>query len=209
MSARRDADPPPPTGSDDPPAAVSGAAPVPDARPEPTPLRRPRGGKPPLITDAADLPRVAEQLAAGTGPVGVDAERASGYRYSARAQLVQLNRTGAGIVLIDPIATGDLSVIGEALRGVEWVLHAAVADLECLADVGMRPDSLFDTELGGRLAGFERVALGTMTENLLGLSLAKGHSAADWSTRPLPGDYLTYAALDVDVLLDLRDAVEA
>ena len=209
MSARRDADPPPPTGSDDPPAAVSGAAPVPDARPEPTPLRRPRGGKPPLITDAADLPRVAEQLAAGTGPVGVDAERASGYRYSARAQLVQLNRTGAGIVLIDPIATGDLSVIGEALRGVEWVLHAAVADLECLADVGMRPDSLFDTELGGRLAGFERVALGRMTENLLGLSLAKGHSAADWSTRPLPGDYLTYAALDVDVLLELRDAVEA
>ncbi|GAB3299487.1 ribonuclease D [Epidermidibacterium keratini] len=205
MSPRRssDADQPTPTGSD--PAAAEGPT---AAGPAPTPLRRPRGGKPPLITDPADVQRVADQLAAGTGPVGVDAERASGYRYSARAQLVQLHRAGAGIVLIDPIATGDLSAIGEALSGVEWVLHAAVADLECLADVGMRPDSLFDTELGGRLAGYERVALGTMTENLLGLSLAKGHSAADWSTRPLPGDYLTYAALDVDVLLELRDAVE-
>lgn len=176
--------------------------------PAPVPLKEPRGGKPPLITTPDGVAKAAELLAAGTGPVAVDAERASGYRYSARAQLVQLNREGAGILLIDPIAAGDLSSIDEALRGVEWVLHAAIADLECLAEIGIRPDSLFDTELGGRIAGYERVALGTMTENLLGFKLAKGHSAADWSTRPLPKDYLTYAALDVDVLLELRDAVE-
>ena len=47
----------------------------------------------------------------------------------------------------------------------------------------------------------------TMVQRLLGLQLMKGHGAADWSKRPLPHDWLNYAALDVEVLLDLRDAV--
>ena len=179
------------------------------ARPEATPLLVPRGGVPELVETPAGVRALAERLAGGEGPVAIDAERASGFRYSARAQLVQINRAGAGISLVDPVAVGgDLSAIGEALRGVEWVVHAAVADLPCLDEVGMRPESLFDTELGGRIAGFDRVSLGTMTENLLGLRLAKGHSAADWSVRPLPHDYLVYAALDVDILLELRDEVQ-
>lgn len=176
---------------------------------EPVPLLSPRGGVPEVIDSPAGVRGLAERLANGSGPVAVDAERASGFRYSPRAQLVQLNRRGSGIALIDPIAAGDLSPIGEALRDVEWVFHAAIADLACLAEIGMRPNRIFDTELGGRIAGFERVSLGLMTERLLGLRLAKGHSAADWSIRPLPKDYLVYAALDVDVLLDLRDEVES
>lgn len=187
------------------------AGPTTDASPdtaEPTPLLEPRGGVPEVIESPSGVRELADRLAAGTGPVAIDAERASGFRYSARAQLVQLNRAGAGIALVDPRAAGDLSPVNDALRGVEWVVHAAVADLTCLAEVGMRPDSLFDTELGGRIAGFERVSLGLMTERLLGIRLAKGYSAADWSLRPLPRDYLVYAALDVDVLLELRDEVE-
>lgn len=193
----------PPTGAaDDAPASTETA-------PEPMPLLHPREGVPPVAASPADVAELAERFAAGHGPVAIDAERASGFRYNPRAHLVQIHRRGAGIALIDPIATGDLSELGRALDGVEWVLHAAIADLSCLAEIGLRPDRLFDTELGGRLAGFERVSLGTMTENLLGYRLAKGHSAADWSTRPLPEDFLVYAALDVDILLDLRDEVEA
>jgi ribonuclease D len=44
---------------------------------------------------------------------------------------------------------------------------------------------------------------------MLGLHLRKGHGAADWSTRPLPHDWLVYAALDVEVLIELRDVMEA
>ena len=72
----------------------------------------------------------------------------------------------------------------------------------------MTPSRLFDTELAGRLAGFARVGLGAMVENVLGYALEKGHSAADWSTRPLPEPWLRYAALDVELLTDLRDALE-
>jgi ribonuclease D len=173
-------------------------------------LLEPADGVPPLVEDAGALADAAAALASGTGPVAVDAERASGYRYSARAYLVQLRREGAGTVLVDPIACGgDLSTLGDALRGVEWVLHAASQDLACLAEVGMRPDRLFDTELAGRLVGYPRVGLGPLTEHLLGVRLQKGHGAADWSRRPLPADWLVYAALDVELLVDLRDAVAA
>ncbi|MFE9171140.1 HRDC domain-containing protein [Streptomyces kebangsaanensis] len=174
----------------------------------PTPLLEPREGIPPVISDADALVQVATALAAGSGPVAVDAERASGYRYGQRAYLVQLRREGAGTALIDPAACPDLSGLGQALSGVEWVLHAATQDLPCLREIGMTPTALFDTELAGRLAGFPRVGLGAMVEGVLGFVLEKGHSAVDWSTRPLPEPWLRYAALDVELLVDLRDALE-
>ena len=153
--------------------------------------------------------RCAAALAAGTGPAAVDTERASGFRYGQRAMLVQIRREGAGTWLIDPEAFDDLKIIDEALRGVEWILHAASQDLPCLAGVGMWPDKLFDTELAARLAGLPRVGLGAVVESLLGYHLAKEHSAADWSTRPLPEPWLRYAALDVEVLVDLQEELVA
>jgi ribonuclease D len=161
------------------------------------------------VTTPAELAEVARRFAAGTGPVAVDAERASGYRYSHRAYLVQLRREGAGTVLIDPVPLPDLTVLGEAIADAEWVLHAASQDLPCLAELGLLPQRLFDTELAARLAGFERVGLAALTESLLGFALEKHHSAADWSTRPLPESWLSYAALDVELLTDLRDALAA
>lgn len=174
----------------------------------PVPLLEPREGIPPVIADEAALAEVVAAFAAGTGPVAVDAERASGYRYGQRAYLVQLRREGAGTALIDPVACPDLSGLGEALAGTEWVLHAATQDLPCLREIGMLPDQLFDTELAGRLAGFPRVGLGAMVEGVLGFVLEKGHSAVDWSTRPLPEPWLRYAALDVELLVDLRNSLE-
>ncbi|MGJ5758100.1 ribonuclease D [Streptomyces galbus] len=174
----------------------------------PTPLLEPREGIPPVIADEAGLAEVVAAFAAGSGPVAVDAERASGYRYGQRAYLVQLRREGAGTALIDPVACPDLSALGAALRDTEWVLHAATQDLPCLREIGMVPTRLFDTELAGRLAGFPRVGLGAMVEGVLGYVLEKGHSAVDWSTRPLPEPWLRYAALDVELLVDLRDALE-
>ncbi|WP_460070558.1 ribonuclease D [Streptomyces sp. YKOK-I1] len=184
-------------------ASVSGAP-----TPQSTPLLEPREGIPPVIADEASLAEAIAAFAAGTGPVAVDAERASGYRYGQRAYLVQLRREGAGSALIDPVACPDLSGLGEALSDVEWVLHAATQDLPCLREIGLVPTRLFDTELAGRLAGFPRVGLGAMVESVLGFVLEKGHSAVDWSTRPLPEPWLRYAALDVELLVDLRDALE-
>jgi ribonuclease D len=170
-------------------------------------LTAPRDGTPEPVITPEGLDEVVARFANGRGPVAIDAERASGYRYTHRAYLVQLRRQGAGTALIDPIPLDDLRALSDALAEPEWVLHAASQDLPCLADLHMRPGRLFDTELAARLAGFERVGLAALTESLLGFTLEKHHSAADWSTRPLPASWLTYAALDVELLVDLRDAL--
>ncbi len=182
------------------PEKIDGSAPV--------PLLEPRDGLPTVIADERALVAAVRAAARGAGPVAIDAERASGYRYGQRAYLVQLRRAGSGTAIIDPIACPDLTDLHTVLSGVEWVLHAAAQDLPCLAGVGMRPSSLFDTELAGRLLGYQRVGLAPMVEMVLGYTLEKGHSAVDWSTRPVPESWLRYAALDVELLLDLRDALD-
>lgn len=180
--------------------------------PEAVELLAPADGVPALSVSVAEIRAAADLLATGTGPFAIDAERASGFRYSNRAYLVQIRRAGAGSVLIDPVNHGadplaTMAPVAEVLRQDEWVLHAADQDLPCLAELGMTPPRLYDTELAGRLAGFDRVNLAEMVRILLGLQLKKGHGAADWSKRPLPSEWLNYAALDVEVLLELRAAI--
>jgi ribonuclease D len=160
-----------------------------------------------LVEDTADFHRALDDLLDATGPLAVDAERASGFRYSSRAYLVQVHRSGAANYLIDPVSVGHLGDITRALGDQEWIIHAAHQDLACLREVGVEPQTLFDTELGARLAGLPRVGLQGVVEDILGLSLAKEHSAADWSTRPLPPEWLTYAALDVELLPRVREEI--
>ena len=195
-------------------ADSEGAEPEDAAEPEATPLLAPADGVPSVSVTVSEIRSAAELLASGHGPFAVDAERASGFRYSNRAYLVQIHRDGAGTVLIDPVSHGAdpiaaLAPVADVLATDEWVLHAADQDLPCLAEIGMRPTKLYDTELAGRLAGFDRVNLATMVERLLGLGLKKGHGAADWSKRPLPPEWLNYAALDVEVLVELETAIAA
>ena len=210
--------PPDPRPATDPPPVPVDATAPPTAEPaevgevEVPLLTEPADGVPDLVSTPDALEATIAALVAGTGPLAVDAERAHGFRYSQRAYLIQLRRAGGGTHLLDPIAFGmpaDLSALGRALAEVEWVVHAASQDLPCLFEVGLVPRTLFDTELAARLLGYPKVALGTMVEEFFGVRLLKEHSAADWSTRPLPGDWLTYAALDVELLVELRDRLAA
>ena len=174
-----------------------------------TPLLQPAAGTPQVIdTEAAFIEALAD-LSQGSGPFAVDAERASGFRYSARAYLIQIKRKDGGLHLIDPIPFGPghqlFADLNALLNTDEVILHASTQDLPCLRELGINPINLFDTELAGRIAGLPRVGLGPLLESLMGVLLAKEHSAADWSARPLPQEWLTYAALDVELLVELRD----
>lgn len=178
--------------------------------PAPLPvLTEPAEGVPPVITSESELDDCAAAIAAGVGPVALDAERASGYRYGQSAYLVQVRREGAGTWLIDPVTLPDLTPLDRSIGTGEWILHAATQDLPCLREVGLVPRQIFDTELAARLLGLPRVGLAAVIEHYLGISLAKEHSAVDWSTRPLPEPWLRYAALDVEVLGELRNLMGA
>ena len=176
-----------------------------------TPLLAPRNAMSALVENESSFEELINQLALGNGPIAIDAERASGYRYSQRAYLIQIYRKDGGLHLIDPIPLKDSKLwekFNKQFSSCEWVIHASTQDLPCLIEVGLKPTLLFDTELGARIAGCERVGLGALAESLLELTLAKEHSAVDWSIRPLKPEWITYAALDVDILLDIRNAVE-
>lgn len=173
-------------------------------------LTSPADGVPDVIDTPDGYQAMLASLAAGDGPVSLDTERAHGFRYTAKAYLIQVRRQGSGTHLLDPVAfedgrpRADLSDLAAVLGDAEWILHAASQDLPCLSEVRMWPRRLFDTELAARLLGFPRVNLNALMEHALGISLLKEHSAADWSRRPLPEDWLAYAALDVERLDDLR-----
>ena len=173
------------------------------------PLLQPSAGTPDIIDTEETFKQALAQLAQGSGPFAVDAERASGFRYSARAYLIQIKRTDGGLHLIDPIPFGPghklFIDLNNLLNTDEVILHASTQDLPCLRELGLNPVKLFDTELAGRIAGLPRVGLGPLLESIMGVLLAKEHSAADWSARPLPKEWLTYAALDVELLVELRN----
>jgi ribonuclease D len=176
-----------------------------------TPLLAPAAGTPAVIETEAAFKSALAELVKGSGPFAVDAERASGYKYSARAYLIQIKRNGGGLHLIDPIPFGPghqlFIELNDLLNTDEVILHASTQDLPCLRELGINPKLLFDTELGGRIAGLPRVGLGPLLEAHLDVLLAKEHSAVDWSVRPLPLDWLNYAALDVELLIELRNII--
>ena len=180
---------------------------------EPKLLKEPREGVPEVIDTLEEYKEYCSLLAAGTGPLAADAERASGFRYSHEDWLIQFKRKGAGIGLLDPIALKNLGVdwheFNDAVGDAPWIIHDSMQDLPGFFDIGLRPRALFDTEIAAKLLGRKRFGLSSVTEYYLGLTLAKEHSAADWSYRPLPRDWRNYAALDVELLIELEEVMRA
>lgn len=175
-------------------------------------LAKPRVQDVRLVDNAGQLFEAISILQELAGPFALDAERASGFKYSQRAYLIQVHRQGSPIFLIDPISIIQedpeaMKKLADLLSTDEWILHAASQDIPCLRELGITPTTIFDTELGSRIAGLARVGLGAVTEHFLKVRLAKEHSAVDWSSRPLSAEWLNYAALDVDVLIELRAGV--
>ncbi|PLS30374.1 ribonuclease D [Bifidobacterium margollesii] len=175
---------------------------------EPHLLKEPAAGVPDVIDTREEFDDMVDRFADAEGPLAADAERASGFRYGHEDWLIQFKREGAGIALVDPIALADQGVdwssFNDAIGDDDWIIHDSLQDLPGFFAIGLQPRSLFDTEVAARLLGNTRFGLASVTAHYLGLVLAKEHSAADWSYRPLPRDWRNYAALDVEVLIELR-----
>lgn len=175
---------------------------------EPRLQAEPREGVPGVIDTLDGFHEACDRLAAGKGSLAADAERASGYRYGHEDWLVQFKRTGSGIVLLDSVALNadgaDWEEFNRAVDDATWIIHDSLQDLPGFIDLGMVVRQLFDTEVAARLLGLKRFGLAAVTEHYLGITLAKEHSAADWSYRPLPRDWRNYAALDVELLIELE-----
>lgn len=169
-------------------------------------LTSPRDGVPALSDTLETVREATDSLAAGHGPIAVDTERASGFRFDDRAFLVQLRREGSGTHLVDPATVPQAgSVLAPLMDSSPWILHAAHSDLPALTSLGWHTPELHDTQIAGRLLGYGQIGLAGMLEEFLGVTVAKDKGREDWSARPIPGPMLTYAALDVEMLIELRD----
>ncbi|RAV33770.1 HRDC domain-containing protein [Corynebacterium heidelbergense] len=148
----------------------------------------------------------AQLLDLGSGPLAVDTERAGTYRYNDRAFLIQVRRAGAGTFLIDPVDhPREVRALGARLAPIPWLLHAGQTDLPSLVEVGWTPTSFLDTQLAAALLGHRQLGLAGLVQWYTGTVLTKNRGQEDWSRRPLPEQWLRYAALDVEYLLPLHD----
>lgn len=169
-------------------------------------LTRLREGVPDVIDTPKELDLAIKRLGESSLHVAIDTERAQGFRYGSGAWLVQVRREDVGTYLIDSHALPNLHKLGEALDAT-WIFHAAGQDLPSLGELGLTPTTIFDTEIAARLVGTRSFSLTGVCETHLGVSLKKSHQSEDWSVRPLPTNWLRYAAMDVELLPALEEVL--
>ena len=144
--------------------------------------------------------------------IGVDTEFMRERTFFAELCLLQVS-THTRIYCADPLgAAGSGNPSSEFWNSIlkpEWVLHSGRQDLEVIYQSANRlPDKVFDTQVAAALLGFQpQIGYAGLVRELFDVELAKSHTRADWSKRPLSPALLSYAAEDVKFLLPAQDAL--
>ncbi len=157
-----------------------------------------------LVEKPSDLAE-AEKAIRAAGVIALDTEYDSFRYFRDMLCLIQV-QTGEKTWLIDPLAGLDISFLGDVLNdpGVLKILHAGDNDIRIIKrDYGFAFRNIFDTHRAASLIGCRHLALGTLLESYLGVSLVKKMQRSRWDLRPLTREQLDYAALDTVHLLDL------
>ena len=145
--------------------------------------------------------------------IGVDTEFMRERTFFAELCLLQVS-TPSSIYCADPLgASGSGNPSADFWNSIlkpEWVLHSGRQDLEVIYQSAHRlPDKVFDTQVAAALLGFQpQIGYAGLVRELFDVELAKSHTRADWSKRPLSPALLGYAAEDVKFLLPAQDALK-
>ncbi len=153
-----------------------------------------------MVATPDDLRRAVARMR-GEPAVALDTEFVWEKTYYAQLGLVQAGLGDGTCFLIDAVALPDLSPLAEVLADAKIVkiLHDAPQDLMILRRAtGAVARNVFDTRLAAGFAGLaSTLSLGNLLSEVLGVQLAKAHTRADWTARPLAPEVLEYAADDV------------
>jgi ribonuclease D len=72
------------------------------------------------------------------------------------------------------------------------------------------PKNIFDTQIAAGLLGYApQMGYASLVKELFAKELAKSHTRADWTRRPLSAEMIEYAAEDVEFLLGACDKLSA
>ncbi len=139
--------------------------------------------------------------------IGVDLEGNSFYRYYDKICLVQV-ATPSKIYLVDTLANVDHSLLKPVFENasIEKIFHDPTSyDLGILKEkLSIYPVKIFDTQLAARLIGIRRLGLDSLLARYFGVKITKKFKKANWGRRPLPKEWLEYAANDVRYLIELK-----
>lgn len=134
--------------------------------------------------------------------IGVDTEFMREKTYFAELCLVQL-ATPDRVWCVDPMTGDSLDAFWAHACDRTWVVHSARQDIEVVFQTaGRMPAALFDTQVAAGLLGMQpQIGYAGLVKELFSVSIAKSHTRADWTQRPLPDELLHYALEDVEYLL--------
>jgi len=147
--------------------------------------------------------------------IAIDTEFLRERTYRPELCLVQIKHEEI-LACVDTMAINRLDALVDLLMdtAVVKVFHAASQDLEifylmCKAV----PKPIFDTQIAAPLMGYgEQIGYGNLVNEHLGIELAKTHTRADWTRRPLPDTQIRYALDDVIYLeqlyVDMHEQLE-
>jgi ribonuclease D len=141
--------------------------------------------------------------------IAMDTEFHRERTYFPRLALIQLAWSD-GSAIVDPLAC-NASLI-TPLFGTEHliVFHAAQQDLDVLSHaIGTIPLRIYDTQLAAGFLGYSTPSLSSLVQSELRIGLPKGDRLTDWLRRPLTEAQKTYAASDVEHLLELESLLNA
>lgn len=138
--------------------------------------------------------------------IGVDTEFMRERTFFSQLCLVQL-ATAEQIFCVDPLTENEMAEFWRSIDTCTWVLHSGRQDVEVVYQTaGFMPTSIFDTQIAAALLGFQpQMGYAGLIKELFDVDLAKSHTRANWTRRPLPEEYLQYAAEDVEYLLPAHE----
>jgi ribonuclease D len=158
-----------------------------------------------LVDSEAIFLRLLETIAAEQ-LIGLDTESNGFHAYVERVCLIQIATRDADWA-VDPLAVPLrplVPLLADPAR--EVVLHAAEYDVLCLKrELGLVFGRIFDTHAAAKVLGIQRVGLGNLLEDELGVKLTVDEQRSDWGRRPLSPEQIAYAFADVQYLLPLRE----
>ncbi len=157
--------------------------------------------------DVVDAPgaQAAARTLEQAPELAVDLEADAMHAFRARLCFLQL-ATDTHVFLFDTLAPGvDVGLLARLMADPARIkyFHAAMGDLQYLAEAGVRVQGLFDTHRAATLLGWPKVGLADIARERLGVELPKEHQQSDFSLRPPPPGMRDYIANDVRYLCEL------
>jgi ribonuclease D len=155
-----------------------------------------------------DHPDNIHQDITGHAQLGVDTEFMREKTYFAQLCLLQISTRDA-IYCVDPLVENGQEKFWKQLLAGSWVVHSARQDIEVVYQTaGAMPREIFDTQIAAGLLGMPaQVGYAGLVKELFDVDMAKSHTRADWTKRPLAEAVLDYAAEDVEYLLPAADVL--